>query len=177
MLGIGTPQPPSFVVSIGRAMRPASTTVCATALACGVFPYCRLSLEEEDYHMPEVEVKPLEFEGFKSITEEELKAAGYEVQGYKPEGVFTRWRVLLNGEFLYTSAPRFIEKGMALAFARDHYAPRRLLAEVQARNAALEALVREAYGETCSGVYEDDVYDAMPAAWRERAAKLLEVGE
>ena len=47
------------------------------------------------------------------------------------------------------------------------------LAEAQARNAALEALVREAYGETCSGVYEDDVYDAMPAAWRERAAKLL----
>ena len=125
--------------------------------------------------MPEVEVKPLEFEGFKSITEEELKAAGYEVQGYKPEGVFTRWRVLLNGEFLYTSAPRFIEKGMALAFARDHYAPRKVLAEAQARNAALEALVREA--SVAYDAFSHDFSVIMPTDWRERAAKLLEVGE
>lgn len=49
------------------------------------------------------------------------------------------------------------------------------LAEAQARNAALEALVREA--SVAYDAFSHDFSVIMPIDWRKRAAKLLEVGE
>lgn len=121
-----------------------------------------------------------------SITEEELKAAEYQFVDY-PAVPYAQHRivVLLQDVNLNKSIPMFSSPAAAIAFAASHYAPRKLLAEAQARIAALEMLVRCADellagsepvlariydgGDTRDWVYKDD--------WRDEAAKLLEVGD
>lgn len=115
-----------------------------------------------------------------SITQEELRAAGYTVE--KEDEDDDGWFVLRHhGEMIY----EFSYYVDAWCMARRDYAPRKLLAEAQARIAALEMLVRCADellagsepvlariydgGDTRDWVYKDD--------WRDEAAKLLEVGD
>ena len=121
-----------------------------------------------------------------SITQEELETAGYSFTDYPCEP-YTRHRiVVLHGDVsLNAATPMFQTPEAATTFAASHYAPRKLLAEAQARIAALEMLVRCADellagsepvlariyngGDTRDWVYKDD--------WRDEAAKLLEVGD
>ena len=120
-----------------------------------------------------------------SITEEELKAAEYQFVDY-PAVPYAQHRivVLLQDVNLNKSIPMFSSPAAAIAFAASHYAPRKLLAEAQARIAALEALVREAYEaiDIDNTEYDDSGFiqgdwHLMSPYWRGRAAKLLEVGE
>lgn len=114
-----------------------------------------------------------------SITQEELRAAGYTVE--KEDEDDDGWFVLRrHGEMIY----EFSYYVDAWCMARRDYAPRKRLAEFQARIAALEALVREAYAAIDidnieyddSGFIQGD-WHLMSPYWRGRAAKLLEVGD
>lgn len=119
-----------------------------------------------------------------AITKEELEAEGYRFTDLTPEGKFGRWSVewgdgdedSLFGLGFYPDV---------IVMAQIHYAPRKMLREVQQRNAALEALVREAYAQNefdnqhkftarQVGWSDEEQYYAMTDDWRERAAKLLE---
>lgn len=105
-----------------------------------------------------------------SITQEELRAAGYTVE--KEDEDDDGWFVLRrHGEMIY----EFSYYVDAWCMARRDYAPRKRLAEAQARIAALEALVREA--SVAYDAFSHDFSVIMPADWRKRAAKMLEVGE
>lgn len=107
-----------------------------------------------------------------SITEEELRAAGYEVK----EGYSLGWSRAATGVSVGKKFLTWVHNDVqGWNFAREHYAPRKALAEAQARNAALEALVREA--SVAYDAFSHDFSVIMPIDWCKRAAKLLEVGE
>lgn len=112
-----------------------------------------------------------------SITEEELRAAGYEIRSFYYPGEGDTFGIYINGAYFLT----LHTKDAAWLFAREHYAPRKQLAEAQARISALEALVREAYEarSTFDYIVKPGVQlgYVMNIDWRERATKLLEVGE
>lgn len=102
-----------------------------------------------------------------AITQEELEAAGYEVRSTYYPGDGDKYVVYVAGEYVVS----FHTLDAARLMCRTLYAPRKLLAEFRARNAALEALVREA--SVAYDAFSRDFSVIMPAAWRERAAKLL----
>lgn len=123
-----------------------------------------------------------------SITEAELRAAGYHVRqitSYRFEEPIPGYLAGVKEESKANREVAFcVDEEEAWRRNRYDFAPRKALEEAQARIIALEALVREAYAAIDidnieyddSGFIQGD-WHLMSPYWRGRAAKLLEVGD
>lgn len=112
-----------------------------------------------------------------SITEAELRAAGYHVRqitSYRFEEPIPGYLAGVKEESKANREVAFcVDEEEAWRRNRYDFAPRKALEEAQARIIALEALVREA--SVAYDAFSHDFSVIMPTDWRERAAKLLEV--